>query len=225
MNICLYLLNAAALAAAINHSVFLPKSSPTTNAEPEPLFCAAVNYTNYLVGPRPTGALAVAMGSHTDELFQTCTLPLEDWFDCTFPESSRLCGFSTVGPSEVMSAYSDFGSLASSWWIDHSLVAEQLASSCPFRWYHEMMFIPFASYKLEETISFAECFIREVATASSDGVSMVASTPPSTAPKTSAASPAKETGATESLAARWRQDKLISFATATVATWTLFWGK
>ena len=159
MNIVLYLLNAAALAAAINHSVFFPKSSPTAIAKPEPLFCAAANYTNYVVGPRPTGTLAVAMASHTSELFQTCTLPLEDWFDCTFPESSRLCAFSTVGPSEVMSAYSDFGSLALSWWTAHSLVAEQLASSCHFRWYHEMKFIPFASYKLEETISFAECFI------------------------------------------------------------------
>lgn len=222
MNIVLYLLNAAALAAAINHSVFFPKSSPTAIAKPEPLFCAAANYTNYVVGPRPTGTLAVAMASHTSELFQTCTLPLEDWFDCTFPESSRLCAFSTVGPSEVMSAYSDFGSLALSWWTAHSLVAEQLASSCHFRWYHEMKFIPFASYKLEETISFAECFIPEVATASSEGVSIVASTPPSTAPKTSAASAAKETGATESLAVRWSQDKLISFAIATVATWMMF---
>lgn len=71
MNIGLYLLNAAALAAAINHSVFFPKSSPTAIAKPEPLFCAAANYTNYVVGPRPTGTLAVAMASHTSELFQT----------------------------------------------------------------------------------------------------------------------------------------------------------
>ncbi|KAG8415354.1 hypothetical protein J3458_009209 [Metarhizium acridum] len=224
MNIVFHLLNAAALAAAIDFSVIFPTSSPPASSEPEPSICAAENYTNYLIGPRPTGTLSSAMASYTSQLFKTCTLPLEEWLDCPFPESSRLCGFSTAGPSEVMSAYSGFGSLASSWWLTHSLAAEQIASSCPSRWYDEMDLIPFAAVKLKETISFAECFIREVTTAPSDGVSKVASTP-STAPKTSAAPAAKETGATESLAARWRQDKLITFATATTATWMLFWGK
>ncbi|EFY86354.1 hypothetical protein MAC_07575 [Metarhizium acridum CQMa 102] len=133
MNIFFHLLNAAALAAAIDFSVIFPTSSPPASSEPEPSICAAENYTNYLIGPRPTGTLSSAMASYTSQLFKTCTLPLEEWLDCPFPESSRLCGFSTAGPSEVMSAYSGFGSLASSWWLTHSLAAEQIASSCPSR--------------------------------------------------------------------------------------------
>ncbi|TWU72500.1 hypothetical protein ED733_002070 [Metarhizium rileyi] len=221
MSIVFYLLNIAALAAATEPSVIFPTSSAPESSESEPWICASDNYINHLIGPRPTGTLSLAMESYTAELFGACTLPLEEWADCPAPDSSQLCGFSTAGPSEVLSAYSDFGSSVSSWWFGLSSAAEQITSSCPLRWSDEPDLREYVAYELEETLIFADCFIQDIMTASSDRVSMETSTPPSTAPKSSAATSAKETGATESLAARWGQDRLISCTAAVMATWML----
>ncbi|KHO00988.1 uncharacterized protein MAM_01766 [Metarhizium album ARSEF 1941] len=212
-----HLVYGAAVATALDLAVIFPTTSPSVSAEPPE--CLMENYTEYLVGPKPTGTLSDAMASYTAELFKTCTLSPEEWLSCPFPESSRVCAFSSAGPSEVMSAYSDFGSSASSWWFARSFMAEQVAFSCPSRWYKEMRLIPFAAIKLNETISFAKCFIKDVTTVASESRPTATSMAPSTAPKAGTPSAARETGASsESWAARGEGCNLGLFAVAAMAT-------
>lgn len=64
-----------------------------------------------------------------------CTLVRPDIPYCVWPALSDWCAFSTLAPSSVLPAWTEYGSSASVWWAARSAAVTSLASKCPIAWY------------------------------------------------------------------------------------------
>ena len=103
----------------------------------DPPRCSTKNISQYFAPPQPAETLLTPLFySYYQSLFQTCTSTGPERLKCPFPEQSRWCDFSTAGPSDLLSAYTSYGSLASSWWSVHSSSALELAKECENLWYN-----------------------------------------------------------------------------------------
>lgn len=137
----------------------LPSKPPTVTSEPWQ--CTTEMLPQYFDVPKPTGALLTAVQSYGDVLQKDCKPTETDAFglpQCPFPASSLWCGFSTVVPSSLLSSYSSYGSVASSWWSAHSSAAVSLAQNCPMEWYKAMVDTPGGAGWLNSTLVFAGCY-------------------------------------------------------------------
>jgi len=154
----------------------LPSTPPSTETT-DPWRCATENITQYFDVPTPTGALQTAMVSYGSELLQTCSSTGTDRLTCAFPDSTLWCAFSTVAPSNVLTAYSAYASLASSWWSNHSSAAFSLAENCPIGWYKAASNSLVGFLLLNETIIFSGCYAEAHPTSGSSIGRMPAATP------------------------------------------------
>ncbi|RDL36322.1 uncharacterized protein BP5553_05674 [Venustampulla echinocandica] len=150
-------LNAASSSTNTELAILMPTAPPTTTTR-DPWECATENITNYFDVPTATGALDTALISYGRSLFQTCTLTGLDRTACRNPDSSAWCAFDTVAPSTLLSAYSSYASLASSWWSNHKSGALSLASNCPQNWYRTGSQNLFGFGSLNDTINVVGCY-------------------------------------------------------------------
>lgn len=144
--------------AAVQDTI-LPSKPPTITREPWQ--CTTEMLPQYFDVPKPTGALLTSIQLYGDVLQKDCKPTETDIFglpQCPFPASSLWCRFSTVAPSSLLSSYSSYGSVASSWWSAHSSAAVSLARSCPIRWYKAMVDTPGGAERLNSTLVFAGCY-------------------------------------------------------------------
>ncbi|KAL7936767.1 hypothetical protein V8C35DRAFT_296410 [Trichoderma chlorosporum] len=152
------LLQASGSLAAVQDTI-LPSKPPTITSEPWQ--CSTEMLPQYFDVPKPTGALLTAIMSYGDELQKGCKPTETDIYglpQCPFPASSLWCRFSSAAPSSLLSSYSSYGSVASSWWSAHSSAAVSLAQSCPIGWYKAMGDMPGGPGWLNSTLVFAGCY-------------------------------------------------------------------
>ncbi|PVH83225.1 hypothetical protein DL98DRAFT_585934 [Cadophora sp. DSE1049] len=139
----------------------MPRAEPTSTIEPDPWQCVTENITQYVDVPKPTGSLLTALDSFGDKLIETCT-PTETAFtalpSCPFPEKSLWCGFTTFVPTSLMSAYSSYGSSASSWLSAKSSAMASVTQQCPSGWSKMLMETPGSEAWLNLNIAFAGCY-------------------------------------------------------------------
>jgi hypothetical protein len=130
----------------------------------DPWQCATENYPKYFQVPKPTGDLDKALVSYGSELLKSCTLTGIDRTACPFPEKTRWCAFATAAPYAVLTAYSSYGSEASSFWSAQSSKVVSLARECPERWYRALYMNLNNPIWLNNTIAHAECYAEAHAT-------------------------------------------------------------
>ncbi|KAG9229566.1 hypothetical protein BJ875DRAFT_474531 [Amylocarpus encephaloides] len=158
----------ATTAAATHHFVGPPHITQIPRAEPttttigrDPWQCITENITQFVDVPKPTGSLLSALQSYGDKLIETCT-PTETVITapplCPFPAKSLWCGFTTAAPSAVLSAYTSYGSSASSWWAAKSSAAASVSKSCPVTWERVFAETPGGEAYWNNTLVFAECY-------------------------------------------------------------------
>ncbi|RGP66168.1 hypothetical protein FSPOR_6788 [Fusarium sporotrichioides] len=136
---------------------------PTTKASitSDPWQCATHTFESFFDVPKPTGALLNAILDHGDAIQKDCKPTLTDAMGmpaCTFPPQSDWCAFSKTVPSNLQTAYSSYGSVASSFWAKHSSEAVEYAEHCPNRWFRAMTSLPYGAVWLNDTIAFAGCY-------------------------------------------------------------------
>lgn len=151
-------LHAGAASASLLDTI-LPNKPPTITSEAWQ--CTTEMLPQYFDPPKPTGALLTAIYSYGDEIQKGCKPTETDIYgipECTFPPSSVWCRFSTAVPSSLVSSYSAYGSVASSWWSARSSTAVELARNCPIGWYQAMHDMPGGPGWLNTTLVFAGCY-------------------------------------------------------------------
>lgn len=151
------LVNAASASSDSEMAILIPTTPPTTSTR-DSYECAIENITNYFDVLTTTGSLNDVLVSYGWSLFDTCTLTGIDRTACPNPDSSAWCAFSTIVLSTLISGYSSYALLASSWWSNHSSGALSLASNCPQYWYRtgSQKLVGFRG--LNKTINFTGCY-------------------------------------------------------------------
>jgi hypothetical protein len=148
------------------YSSLMPTVPPSITEDPWD--CATENITKFFDLPKPTGNLLDALLSYGDKLNENCTITVPATGTilptCPFPPQSELCAFATSAASELLPAYSSYGSAASSWWSAHSSGALSMAKYCPNRWYGMMRDTLDADVWLNDTIAFGNCYAEAHAT-------------------------------------------------------------
>ncbi|KAF5542205.1 hypothetical protein FPHYL_11596 [Fusarium phyllophilum] len=153
------------VAAASIFETILPTTRGTITSDPWQ--CATHTFESFFDVPKPTGALLDAVLDHGDAIQKGCKSTLKDAVGmsvCTFPPQSDWCAFTKSAPSSLLTAYSSYGSSASSWWAEHSSEAVQYAEYCPNRWFKAMTSLPYGPVWLNDTIAFAGCYAAAHAT-------------------------------------------------------------
>ncbi|KAF7555884.1 hypothetical protein G7Z17_g1809 [Cylindrodendrum hubeiense] len=124
--------------------------------------CATQTFESYFDVPKPTGKLLDPILDYGDTLLKGCKSTLTDAMGmsaCTFPPQSDWCGFTKSAPSSLLPAYSSYGSVASSWWAEHSSSAVEDSKYCPNSWFKAMNSLPYGATWLNVTIAFAGCYV------------------------------------------------------------------
>ncbi|RGP63226.1 hypothetical protein FLONG3_9982 [Fusarium longipes] len=137
----------------------LPTTKGTITSDPWQ--CATHTFESFFDVPKPTGALLDAILDYGDTLLDGCKATLTDAMGmpvCTFPPQSDWCAFSKSAPSSLLTAYSAYGSSASSFWVEHSSEAVKYAGYCPNGWFKAMTSLPYGAVWLNDTIAFAGCY-------------------------------------------------------------------
>ncbi|KAF4946569.1 hypothetical protein FGADI_11083 [Fusarium gaditjirri] len=153
------------VATASIFDTILPTTRGTITSDPRQ--CATHTFESFFDVPKPTGALLDAILDHGDAIQKGCKSTLTDaggMSVCTFPPQSDWCAFTKSAPSSLLTAYSSYGSIASSWWTDHSSEAVEYAEYCPNRWFRAMTSLPYGAIWLNDTIAFAGCYAAANAT-------------------------------------------------------------
>ncbi|KAF5244278.1 hypothetical protein FANTH_7788 [Fusarium anthophilum] len=146
------------VAAASIFDTILPTTKGTITSDPWQ--CATHTFESFFDVPKPTGALLDAILDHGDAIQKGCKSTLTDAMGksvCAFPPQSDWCAFTKSAPSSLLTAYSSYGSLASSWWAEHSSEAVEYAEYCPNGWFSAMTSLPYGAVWLNDTIAFAGC--------------------------------------------------------------------
>ncbi|RSL92424.1 hypothetical protein CDV31_015168 [Fusarium ambrosium] len=146
-------------AAASIFDTILPTTKGTITSDPWQ--CATQTFESYFDVPKPTGELLDAILDHGDVLLKGCESTMTDAMGmpaCTFPPQSDWCAFTKSAPSSLLPAYSSYGSIASSWWAEHSSAAVEDAKYCPNSWFKAMTSLPYGATWLNDTIAFAGCY-------------------------------------------------------------------
>ncbi|KAF2162372.1 hypothetical protein M409DRAFT_58466 [Zasmidium cellare ATCC 36951] len=166
----LLLMAAIAIATQDLPQLLLPTASPITT-ESDPYQCATEYLPEYFETsqpPQPTGALSSALlswGHHLNSE-EPCTFTGTKRLICPFPAPSRWCAFTTAAPTNMLPAWSSYGSSASSWWDEHSSSAVSLAQLCPSGWYNAMWRTPGGRTELNRTLIMSQCYEEALTTAS-----------------------------------------------------------
>lgn len=129
------ILQATAAVASIFDTI-LPTERPTETKDDWE--CTTSPLEEYFNPPTPTGKLLTALLSYGDVLQKGCKSTLTDALGhptCTFPAQSRWCSVTNALPTTLLSEYSSYGSVASSWWAAHSSAAVEDALDCPSEWF------------------------------------------------------------------------------------------
>ncbi|KAM0228961.1 hypothetical protein ACHAPO_010368 [Fusarium lateritium] len=153
-----FILQLSVVSASIFDTI-LPTTKGTITSDPWQ--CATQTFESFFDVPKPTGALLDALMDHGDAIQKSCKSTLTDAMGmpaCTAPPQSDWCAFTKSAPSSLLNSYSSFGSVASSWWAEHSSVAIEYAEYCPNRWFRAMTSLPFSAIWLNDTIAFAGCY-------------------------------------------------------------------
>lgn len=144
--------------AALEDTI-LPSEPPIITSE---LWqCTTEVLSQYFDVPKPTGALLSAIQEYGDVLQKDCKPTETNVFGLSqypSPATSLWCRFSTIAPSSLLSRYSSYGSVASSWWSAHSLAAVSLARSCPIGWYKAKVDTPGGAGWFNFTLVSAGCY-------------------------------------------------------------------
>lgn len=161
----------------INFDELLPSVSPTATTD----FwrCTTMSLQEYFNPPQPTGDLLTMLVSYGDKIMEGCEKTITDYRGfsaCTFPPQSAWCSVTDVLPSSLESAYSAYGSTASSWWANHSSDALDLATFCPSRWFKAQKVYPGGPAWLNDTIAFGGCYAEAHATGGAAITTMSATT-------------------------------------------------
>ncbi|KAG8670659.1 hypothetical protein FPOAC2_07490 [Fusarium poae] len=152
-----FILQMSVVSASIFDTI-LPTTQGTITSDP--WRCYTHTFESFFDVPKPTGALFDALVDHGDEMQKGCKSTLTDAMGmrvCTFPPHSELCDFTKFAPSSLLTEYSSYGSIASSWWAEHSSEAVEYAEYCPNRWFRAMTSLPHGAVWLNDTIAFAGC--------------------------------------------------------------------
>ncbi|KAM0491922.1 hypothetical protein ACHAP8_010295 [Fusarium lateritium] len=153
-----FILQLSVVSASIFDTI-LPTTKGTITSDPWQ--CATQTFESFFDVPKPTGALLDALMDHGDAIQKGCKSTLTDAMGmpaCTAPPQSDWCAFTESAPSSLLTAYSSYGSIASSWWAEHSSEAMEYAEYCPNRWFRAMTSLPFGAIWLNDTIAFAGCY-------------------------------------------------------------------
>ncbi|KAF5593979.1 hypothetical protein FPANT_5014 [Fusarium pseudoanthophilum] len=156
----LALLQASGVAASIFDTLF-PSEKPSVTRDPRE--CLFSDFEPYWSAVTPTGKLSTALVSYGDALQKDCKWTSFDVVGvptCPYPALSDWCSFSDAVPATLLPEWSSYGSSASSWWEQHKKDIVSDAHMCPKRWFNQMVGIPYAYLRLNNTITFGACYAR-----------------------------------------------------------------
>ncbi|CAN8098947.1 unnamed protein product [Discula destructiva] len=137
------------------YSTLLPNDWPAITEDP--WWCAASSLAPYMDAPKPTGALSSATLSFNRKIYDSCTLVGVEKHRFPFSDHPSWCGITTGMPSSLLTEYSSYGSVVSTWWASNSAPAVSAADECPNKWFDTMNVFPFGAQMLNMTIAFAGC--------------------------------------------------------------------
>ncbi|KAM0559702.1 hypothetical protein ACHAPJ_004226 [Fusarium lateritium] len=179
----LLLLHATTAAATIFDTLF-PSAEPTVTEDPRE--CLFSDFYPYWSAVTPTGALSTALVSYGDVLQKDCEWVETDILGiptCTYPALADWCSFSDAVPKTLLPAWSSYASSASAWWQENKQDIVEGARDCPNRWFNQMLIVPYAYVRLNNTISWGACYARAHAEANPTAQLKAPKTPsPSPAP-------------------------------------------
>ncbi|RSM04593.1 hypothetical protein CEP52_006776 [Fusarium oligoseptatum] len=155
----------------------LPTERPTITSDPSE--CATRSLESFFDVRKLTGELGSAFLSFGSELNKGCKSTFVDVMGntaCTNPPRTKICSFSDYAPSTLLSEYWYFGSMASSWWAEHSSQAVENAAYCPNRWFRAMRAVPYGEVWLNDTLAIVNCYVEAHATSTSSDTQVPTST-------------------------------------------------
>ncbi|CAF3562936.1 unnamed protein product [Fusarium graminearum] len=154
----------ASLVWGLIYDTILPSAKPTITEDFRN--CLIMDDPqSFFEPPEPTGAFSTALFSYFKDLNKGCPFTDLDVFGvptCPYPEISKICSFTDVAPKTHLPAWSSHGSVASSWWKEHSSSMVEFADYCPNRWFDTMGSVAYGGLRLNNTISFAACRDRDI---------------------------------------------------------------